>query len=194
MEGAPSGVLSTSVWIVLNYPETANQSENPLTITIMNFDPLLGEQPTYNIPQLEEEQKKLSERLEQLKRGRVSTVQQPHAPVWDEIDSIVAGMSDQELDMMNSNEEYQESSATVQAILQREYLRIMRPIVEATKDGKDALDRHLTLIKRLRKSAREAVNRKYSLMDEYLERYSNMPFDEFMKMKREQKGGRNDTV
>ena len=151
----------------------------------MNFDPLLGEQPTYNIPQLEEEQKKLSERLEQLKRGRVSTVQQPQAPVWDEIDSIVAGMSDQELDMMNSNEEYQESSATVQAILQREYLRIMRPIVEATKDGKDALDRHLTLIKRLRKSAREAVNRKYSLMDEYLERYSNMPFDEFMKMKRE---------
>ena len=160
----------------------------------MSFDPLLGEQPTYNIPQLEEEQKKLSERLEQLKRGRVSTVQQPQAPVWDEIDSIVAGMSDQELDMMNSNEEYQESSATVQAILQREYLRIMRPIVEATKDGKDALDRHLTLIKRLRKSAREAVNRKYSLMDEYLERYSNMPFDEFMKMKREQKGGRNDTV
>lgn len=155
----------------------------------MSFDPLLGEQPTYNIPQLEEEQKKLSERLEQLKRGRVSTVQQPQAPVWDEIDSIVAGMSDQELDMMNSNEEYQESSATVQAILQREYLRIMRPIVEATKDGKDALDRHLTLIKRLRKSAREAVNRKYSLMDEYLERYSNMPFDEFMKMKREQKGG-----
>lgn len=155
----------------------------------MNFDPLLGEQSTYNIPQLEEEQKKLSERLEQLKRGRVSTVQQPQAPVWDEIDSIVAGMSDQELDMMNSNEEYQESSATVQAILQREYLRIMRPIVEATKDGKDALDRHLTLIKRLRKSAREAVNRKYSLMDEYLERYSNMPFDEFMKMKREQKGG-----
>lgn len=160
----------------------------------MSFDPLLGEQPTYNIPQLEEEQKKLSERLEQLKRGRVSTVQQPQAPVWDEIDSIVAGMSDQELDMMNSNEEYQESSATVQAILQREYLRIMRPIVEATKDGKDALDRHLTLIKRLRKSAREAVNRKYSLMDEYLERYSNMPFDEFMKMKREQKGGRTDTV
>lgn len=155
----------------------------------MNFDPLLGEQPTYNIPQLEEEQKKLSERLEQLKRGRMATAQQPQAPVWDEIDSIVAGMSDQELDLMNSNEEYQESSATVQAILQREYLRIMRPIVEATKDGKDALDRHLTLIKRLRKSAREAVNRKYSLMDEYLERYSNMPFDEFMKMKREQKGG-----
>ena len=155
----------------------------------MNYDPLLGGQPAYDLPQIEEEQKKIAERLEQLKRSRVQPASQPQAPVWDEIDAIVSGMSDQELDLMNANEEYRESSSAVQAILQREYLRIMRPIVESTKDGKDALDRHLTLIKRLRKSAREAVNRKYSLMDEYLERYSNMPFDEFMKMKREQKGG-----
>ena len=156
----------------------------------MNFDPLLGEQPTYNLPQLEEEQKRIAEKLEQLKRSRVQhPAATAQAPVWDEIDSIVSGMSDQELEMMTSNEEYRESSSAVQAILQREYLRIMRPIVEATKDGKDALDKHLTLIKRLRKSAREAVNRKYSLMDEYLDRYSHMPFDEFMKMKREKKGG-----
>lgn len=161
----------------------------------MNFDPLLGEQPTYNIHQLEEEQKKLSERLEQLKRNRVQPVQQqPQAPIWDEIDNIVAGMSDQELHMMNSNTEFQESTAVIQEILQREYLRIMRPIVEGTKDGKDALEKHLTLIKRLRKTARDEVNRKYSLMDEYLERYSNMPFDEFMKMKRGEKGGRKNAT
>ena len=154
----------------------------------MNIDPLLGGQPAYGLPQLEEEQKRISEKLEQLKRSRVAPASQPQAPVWDEIDAIVSGLSDQELDMMNGNEEYRESSAAVQSILQREYLRIMRPIVENTKDGRDALDRHLTLIKRLRKTAKEAVNRKYSLMDEYLERYSNMSFDEFMKMKREKKG------
>lgn len=153
----------------------------------MNYDPLLGGQPAYDLPQIEEEQKKIAERMEQLKRSRVQPASQPQAPVWDEIDAIVSGMSDQELDLMNANEEYRESSAAVQAILQREYLRIMRPIVESTKDGKDALDRHLTLIKRLRKSAKEAVNRKYSLMDEYLERYSHLTFDEFMKMKRGEK-------
>lgn len=156
----------------------------------MNFDPLLGEQPTYNIPQLEEEQKKISEKLERLKRNRVQPAQQPQAPIWDEIDNIVAGMSDQELHLMNTNAEFQESTAIIQEILQREYLRIMRPIVESTKDGKDALEKHLTLIKRLRKTARDEVNKKYSIMDEYLERYSHMPFDEFMKMKRGEKGGR----
>lgn len=154
----------------------------------MNFDPILTDNNQYGIPQIEEEQKRLAERVEQLKQVRMQPArQQAAAPVWDEIDSIVAGMSDQEIDMMNANEEYQESSAAVQGILQREYLRIMRPIVENTKDGKDALEKHLTLIKRLRKTARDAVNRKYSLMDEYLERYSDMSFDEFIKMK---KGGK----
>lgn len=154
----------------------------------MNFDPILTDNTQYGLPQIEEEQKRLAERVEQLKQVRMQPARQQAAtPVWDEIDSIVAGMSDQELDMMNGNEEYLESSAAVQGILQREYLRIMRPIVENTKDGKDALEKHLTLIKRLRKSAKEAVNRKYSLMDEYLERYSDMTFDEFIKMK---KGGK----
>lgn len=154
----------------------------------MNFDPILTDNNQYGLPQIEEEQKRLAERVEQLKQVRMQPARQQAAtPVWDEIDSIVAGMSDQELDMMNGNEEYLESSAAVQGILQREYLRIMRPIVENTKDGKDALEKHLTLIKRLRKSAKEAVNRKYSLMDEYLERYSDMTFDEFIKMK---KGGK----
>lgn len=158
----------------------------------MNFDPILTDNTQYGLPQIEEEQKRLAERVEQLKQVRMQPARQQAAtPVWDEIDSIVAGMSDQELDMMNGNEEYLESSAAVQGILQREYLRIMRPIVENTKDGKDALEKHLTLIKRLRKSAKEAVNRKYSLMDEYLERYSDMTFDEFIKMKKggKEKGG-----
>lgn len=158
----------------------------------MNFDPILTDNNQYGLPQIEEEQKRLAERVEQLKQVRMQPARQQAAtPVWDEIDSIVAGMSDQELDMMNGNEEYLESSAAVQGILQREYLRIMRPIVENTKDGKDALEKHLTLIKRLRKSAKEAVNRKYSLMDEYLERYSDITFDEFIKMKKggKEKGG-----
>lgn len=156
----------------------------------MNNDQLLYGKQEFSIPQLEEEQKRIAERLEGLKRGR-QQMEPPRCPVWDEIDSIVAGMSDQELHMINGNDEFQESSAVIQDILQREYLRIMRPIVENTKDGKDALEKHLTLIKRLRKSARDEVNRKYSIMDEYLERYSDMPFNEFMKMKRGKSNSNN---
>lgn len=153
----------------------------------MNYDPILGETPAYSIPQLEEEQKKIAAKVERLKN--MQQPQKPQCPVWDEIDGIVSGMSDQELHAVSANPEYQESSAAIQEILQREYLRIMRPIVEGTKDGRDALEKHLTIVKRLRKAARDEVARKYSLMDEYMEHYSNMPFDEYMKIKRGRKGG-----
>lgn len=159
----------------------------------MYKDPLLFTQPYSPQPdpmaQLEEEKRKLEEKMSQLRQAGPQQQMRPQAPVWDEIDTIVSGLSDQELQFLNSNQEFQESSANVQAILQREYLRIMRPVVESTKDGKQALENHLTLIKRLRNYARDEVNKKYSLFDEYMEKYSDMSFAEFMEMKKGKKRG-----
>lgn len=159
----------------------------------MYKDPLLFTQPYTSQPdpmaQLEEEKRKLEEKMSQLRQNGPQQQMRPQAPVWDEIDTIVSGLSDQELQFLNSNQEFQESSANVQAILQREYLRIMRPVVESTKDGKQALENHLTLIKRLRNYARDEVNKKYSLFDEYMEKYSDMSFAEFMEMKKGKKCG-----
>lgn len=159
----------------------------------MYKDPLLFTQPYSSQPdpmaQLEEEKRKLEDKMAQLRQTGPQQQVRPQAPVWDEIDAIVSGLSDQEMQFLNSNQEFQESSANVQAILQREYLRIMRPVVESTKDGKQALENHLTLIKRLRNYAREEVNKKYSLFDEYMEKYSGMSFAEFMEMKKGKKRG-----
>lgn len=159
----------------------------------MYKDPLLFTQPYSPQPdpmaQLEEEKRKLEDKMAMLRQTGPQQQVRPQAPVWDEIDTIVSGLSDQELQFLNSNQEFQESSANVQAILQREYLRIMRPVVEATKDGKQALENHLTLIKRLRNYARDEVNKKYSLFDEYMGKYSDMSFAEFMEMKKGKKRG-----
>lgn len=153
----------------------------------MNFnnDPLFnsGNYGNYQdaMRQIEEEQKKLTARYEEMRK--FSPEQPRQSPIWDEIDSIVAGMSEQELSMLNRDEEYVRSSNAVNAILNREYLNIMRPVVERTRDGKEALQHHLELIKRLRKSAKDAVDRKYSMLDEYMEKYSDIPFNEYMDMK-----------
>lgn len=159
----------------------------------MYKDPLLFTQPYSPQPdpmvQLEEEKRKLEDKMVMLRQTGPQQQVRPQAPVWDEIDAIVSGLSDQEMQFLNSNQEFLESSANVQNILQREYLRIMRPVVEATKDGKQALENHLTLIKRLRNYARDEVNKKYSLFDEYMEKYSDMSFAEFMEMKKGKKRG-----
>lgn len=159
----------------------------------MYKDPLLFTQPYSPQPdpmaQLEEEKRKLEDKMAMLRQTGPQQQVRQQAPVWDEIDAIVSGLSDQEMQFLNSNQEFLESSANVQNILQREYLRIMRPVVEATKDGKQALENHLTLIKRLRNYARDEVNKKYSLFDEYMEKYSDMSFAEFMEMKKGKKRG-----
>lgn len=159
----------------------------------MYKDPLLFTQPYSPQPdpmaQLEEEKRKLEDKMAMLRQTGPQQQVRPQAPVWDEIDAIVSGLSDQEMQFLNSNQEFLESSQTVQNILQREYLRIMRPVVEATKDGKQVLENHLTLIKRLRNYARDEVNKKYSLFDEYMEKYSDMPFNEFMEMRKGKKRG-----
>ncbi len=151
------------------------------------IDPLLTGGINYDqrLPELEKEQQAYLQRIQELQKRGV--VNESATPVWDEIDGLLSGLSDREFDFINNNQEFQESSAVVTAILNREYLKIMRPRVENTKDGKDALEKHLTLVKRLKKSAADEVNKKYSMLDEYMEKYSDMSFKDYMEMK---KGGK----
>lgn len=145
-------------------------------------DPLLSNRQ-YSIPELEKEQEAMQQKLADLKRNGYRQAQ-PQAPTWDEIDRIVSSLSDKEARYLQANEEFKDSSNVVAAILQREYMRIMRPIVEQTKDGKDALDKHLTLLKRLVKTAKDEADKKSQLMDEYMTKYSHLTWQEYMKMKK----------
>lgn len=148
----------------------------------MNFgDPLLQDR-RYSLPELEKEQEVMQQKIADMKRS-YQQPSQPVTPVWDEIDSITSSLTDKEFDYLQNNQEFQESSMDIQQILQREYMRIMRPIVEQTKDGKDALDRHLTLLKRIQKTAKEEANKKEALMNEYIMQYSHLTWQEFIDMK-----------
>lgn len=144
----------------------------------MNYDPLLGTRQ-YPLPQLEQELEQRQMQLSEMKR----TAQYAPTPIWDEIDRLTTALSDKEFDYLQNNEEFQESSVAIQQILQREYMRIMRPIVEQTKDGKDALDKHLTLLKRIQKTAKDETAKRDALMNEYIMEYSHLTWQQFIDMK-----------
>lgn len=144
-------------------------------------DPLLQSRH-YNIPELEKEQEVMQQKISELKRNGYSA-QQPQAPTWDEIDRITSSLSDKEFRFLQNNQEFQESSSIINGILQREYMRIMRPVVEGTKDGKDALDKHLTLLKRLVKSVKDEADQRDALLNEYITQYSDMTWQQFIDMK-----------
>lgn len=108
------------------------------------------------------------------------------SPVWDEVDALWDGMTEKEREIIASTEEFQESSNHITMILNEQYMAMMRPVVEQSQAGKDALDNHLTLLKRLRKSAQKEADAELDDFKEYKEKYSDMTYAEYKKMKSEQ--------
>lgn len=145
------------------------------------LDPLLGGR-NYDIPQLEQQQREMQQRWQEMQQT-YQQVSRPQSPVWDEIDRIVDNMSEAEKEYLVQSEEYQSSSNAVNAILQREVLRAMKPIVESTKDGKAALEKHLELLRKVQKSAKDALGQRESLMNEYIMHHSDKTWAEFMELK-----------
>ena len=156
-------------------------------------DPLLGQVPSYKRGSVEDElariaamQQQLDQKKMEIENAKLNMNQQVQSktPIWDEIDKIVGEMSDSEIEFVNSNADFANSNQLVMAILQREQLRMMRPLVENTKDGKEALENHLAVVKRLKKEAANESDKAMNMFKEYTEKYSDMPYSEYLKMKR----------
>lgn len=162
-------------------------------------DPLLSPSSGYNdvdsqIKEMQRLQDELAQRQVMLQQSKqhMQQPQQPRSqsPVWDEIDSIMNAMGDQEFQRVSANEEFQQSQQRIMGILQNMQIQMLRPHVEASKEGKEALDFHLTLVKRLRSAVSKEVDEEMSDFREYKERYSDMSYADYQKMKRDKKGGK----
>ena len=167
-------------------------------MTGINFnfgaDPLLGtrdfstQMSTIEQMQAELEQKKaaIMQARQQMEQQQNQQAPQSRTPIWDEIDSICSGMSEKEFSIVSGNEEFRESQDQIAAIIQQAQLEMLRPIIENSQQGRDALDRHLTLVKRLKKTASKEVDDELSDFKEYREKYAHMTYEDYSKMKREQ--------
>lgn len=154
-----------------------------------NMDPLLGGSNSYSMQMQEvaKMQQDLVNRMQALQQLG-EQVQQPQqqksqTPTWDEIDRVTGAMSQKEFDIMLQNAEFQESQKQIDAITQLVLMRALRPMIENSKEGKDALDFHLTLINRLKKSAAKEVDAEMADFKEYKEKYSHMSYDDYLKTK-----------
>lgn len=156
----------------------------------MNYmqDPLLGlgsQYPPAN--QMQAENEEFAKKLAQLQQQRATInmqAQPSQTPLWDEIDKIEDGLTSCHRQILNQNEEYVESYQYVSKLVQDEILRIVRPRIEATQTGNDALRKHLALMQRLKKSIVQADEQKNALLNEYIEKYSNMAWNDFIELKK----------
>lgn len=152
-------------------------------------DPLLGSGPDYqaHFVELEQAQKAIEQKkqaLTKLMQGADSAVApQSSTPIWDSIDEITSEMSPNEFSEMATNENYQASLQALMEYVSAFQLRIIRPQVEQTAEGKRLLEQHLTNIKFLRKAATDNANKKLADFEDYTKNYAHLSWEEYLKTK-----------
>ena len=151
-------------------------------------DPLLGSTTDYqsHLAELESMQAAIDQKRQSLlsmAQGEQKEAVKTGTPIWDEIDTITANMSQAEFQTMSENENYKQSLEALMAYVGAVQLQMIRPRIEQSAEGKKLLEQHLTNVKFLRKAASADVDKRLSDFEDYTKNYSNMSWDEYLKTK-----------
>lgn len=161
-------------------------------INLFTSDPLLGGNNQPNYQQQIEELNRMRSMLEEQKRSfeqkqqlsQASTDQAAKDSLWVTIDRLTDELSDKEKEAIMGEKEYQDSQSRIIDLMNQAYMRLIRPIVEQTEEGRKALSEHLNLMKRLRKEAAKRSEKNLELFNEYTDHYADMTYSDFLRMKR----------
>lgn len=184
-------------------PLPLNNQYRTMGGTSFNFfggqaDPLLsGQNVNECIKALEGLQAGMEQKKQQLMQMAQQQQQQPQqqqsqTPVWDEIDRLLADLSDKEFERVASDAAFVESQQNIMAILQAVQMKMMRPMVESTPEGKKALEEHMQLVKHLKRSVHKEVDAEMKDFEEYRAHYAHLSWEEYQAQKAEhpKKGGK----
>lgn len=149
---------------------------------------MLGSSTDYqaHLAELESMQAAIDQKRQSLlnmAQGTPQDVVKTTTPIWDEIDTITANMSQAEFQTMSENENYKSSLEALMAYVGAVQLQMIRPRIEQSEEGKKLLEQHLTNVKFLRKAASADVDKKLSDFEDYTKNYSHMSWDEYQKTK-----------
>lgn len=157
----------------------------------MNFasSPLLDMGNNQQPQTMDAEFQKVYEAIQQRRASINMQAQQSQTPLWDEIDKLQDSLTGAQRQYLMQNQDYVESLQYVTKLVQDEELRIIRPRVEGTQQGQEALKKHLSLMQRLKKEVAQAEEQKSAMLNDYMTNHSDMTWQEYLAMKQGKKGG-----
>lgn len=138
---------------------------------------------------MEEKKQQLMQMVKNQQEQPQPQAQQSNTPVWDEIDKALGELTDKEFERVASDGAFVESQQAIMAILQAVQMKMMRPMVEGTPEGKMALEEHLQLVKHLKRTISKEVNDELKDFEEYRTHYSHLSWEEYQAQKAEPKKG-----
>lgn len=136
-------------------------------------------------------------RIEAMKQKRQAISMQAQVsstPLFDEIDKIEDSFTDAQKQYLMQDQEYVDSLQYVSKLVQDEELRIIRPRIEATEQGKDALKHHLSVVQKLKKAMAKETEQQNALVADFIKNYPGKTWEEYLAIRSGQtepkKGGR----
>ena len=142
-----------------------------------NSDPLLSQTDINNQIQL---LKQYEAQLSQLQsKGTLHT-----APIWDDIDSEMSSLTENQKARFFEDSEYTEITNSLQKIVQIELLNLVKSKIENSSEGKDLLQRQLKLVKKLKAKIVEETDNEIAIFKKFREFSKdnpNLTYEEFVK-------------
>lgn len=133
--------------------------------------------------------------MEQLKQRSINMqVQVSPTPLWDEIDKIEDSLTDSQRQAFMQNPDYRDSLQLVTKMVSDEELRLIRPRIESTEQGKEALKRHLSIVTRLKKEVAKEDEQRNAMLTDFIKNYPGKTWEEYLAIvsgqNQAKKGGR----
>lgn len=150
----------------------------PINQVILGNDPMIN--PMQDLDAQMQMLDTYKKRLQQLKEGKNNM---PSA-IWDEIDSIINPMTEDQKLKLFSNEEYADTYNKLQSVVQQELLNLVKGKIENTENGKFLLQRQLNIVKKLKDKIINDTNREIEIFNKFKEYSKNNPgltYEEFLK-------------
>ena len=154
----------------------------PISQINIGGDPLLTSTNGYNI---EEQLRQLEARKQALESMKQLNPQaMPTSVIWNEIDTEVKVLSQEQLQKLFENEDYVRTYARIQELVNAEILNLVKPRIESTPEGKRLLQEQLNLVRKMKPKIVEDTNREVELFRRFREFSKTNPdvtYEEFIK-------------
>ena len=154
----------------------------PISQINIGGDPLLTSTNGYNI---EEQLRQLEARRQTLESMKQLNPQaMPTSVIWNEIDTEVKVLSQEQLQKLFENEDYVKTYVRIQELVNAEILNLVKYKIESSTEGNQLLRNQLDILKKLKTKIVEDTDREVALFKqfkEFIKTNPNVTYDEFLK-------------
>lgn len=150
---------------------------------IIGSDPLLGNSSIEQQLQILNRQKQM---LENAKQQRLDEqFQTTQKLIWDEIDSEISPMSNEQKNMLLKDEDYFNNYNILQSMVQSEILNLVKGRIENSQGGNEILTEQLKIVRKLKGRIIEDTNKEMELFRKFKDFSKANPgitYEEFIKV------------